>query len=127
MMDNSGSSAYYCPTLSNNPRMADDNANEKATTACRPSPSSSQCQHPQCPYAAAFLTVSPGIVYELFKNGEVPARKIGRKWITTKTALLRWIEESCLSDASERALKKGAQAALTKAFKSGAVRVKGRA
>ena len=33
---------------------------------------------------AQFLTVSTDTVYDLFKSGELPGRKIGRKWITTK-------------------------------------------
>ena len=74
--------------------------------------------------AVEFLTVSPDTVYELFKSGEVPARKIGRTWITTKAAVLRWIEDSVVSDAAERAVKNGGREALTKALKSGKSRVK---
>ena len=44
--------------------------------------------------AAALLTVSADTVYDMFKSGELPARKVGRKWITTKGALMRWIEGS---------------------------------
>jgi excisionase family DNA binding protein len=43
---------------------------------------------------AALLTVSMDTVYDLFASGELPGRKVGRKWITTKTAVLRWIEGS---------------------------------
>ena len=32
--------------------------------------------------AAGLLTVSIDTVYDLFKSGELPARKVGRKWIT---------------------------------------------
>ena len=77
--------------------------------------------------AAGFLTVSPDTVYELFKSGELPACKVGRKWITTKAAILRWIEESCAADAAVRVLKNGDQAARARVLKSGTVRVKGRA
>lgn len=41
---------------------------------------------------AQLLTVSPDTVYDLFKRGELPARKVGRKWISTRSAVLRWIE-----------------------------------
>ena len=41
-----------------------------------------------------FLTVSPDTVYDVFKRGELPGRKVGRKWITTRNAVLRWIESS---------------------------------
>jgi excisionase family DNA binding protein len=44
--------------------------------------------------AAELLTVSPDTVYDLFKRGELPGRKVGRKWITTRNAVLRWIESS---------------------------------
>jgi two-component system, sensor histidine kinase PdtaS len=41
---------------------------------------------------AALLTVSPDTVYDLFKAGELPGRKVGRKWLTTRRAILRWME-----------------------------------
>jgi excisionase family DNA binding protein len=40
---------------------------------------------------AALLTVSADTVYDLFAKGELPGRKVGRKWLTTKAAVLRWI------------------------------------
>ena len=43
---------------------------------------------------AQFLTVSADTVYDLFHRGDLPGRKVGRKWLTTKTAVLRWLEES---------------------------------
>jgi excisionase family DNA binding protein len=36
---------------------------------------------------AELLTVSPDTVYDFFKRGELPGRKVGRKWITTSTPL----------------------------------------
>jgi excisionase family DNA binding protein len=41
---------------------------------------------------AELLTVSPDTVYNLFKTGELPGRKVGRKWLTTRRAILRWME-----------------------------------
>jgi excisionase family DNA binding protein len=41
---------------------------------------------------AELLTVSPDTVYDLFKAGELPDRKVGRKWLTTRRAILRWME-----------------------------------
>ena len=41
--------------------------------------------------AAELLTVSPDTVYDLFKRGELPGRKVGRKWLTTRNAAKRWI------------------------------------
>jgi excisionase family DNA binding protein len=40
------------------------------------------------------LTVSPDTIYDLFKKGELPGREVGRKWLTTHTAVLRWIEHA---------------------------------
>ena len=74
--------------------------------------------------AAALLTVSTDTVYRLFNKGELPGRKVGRKWLTTKAAVLRWIEASSASDALGRAIEGGNLEALTKAMNSGKVRVK---
>ena len=75
--------------------------------------------------AAELLTVSADTVYDLFKSGELPGRKVGRKWITTRAALLRWIEGSFSADAVERAIKAGDKGALAVALKAGKVRAKG--
>ena len=75
--------------------------------------------------AAQLLTVSADTVYDLFKSGELPGRKVGRKWITTRAALLRWVEGSFAADAVERAIETGNKEALTKALKAGKVRARG--
>ena len=41
-----------------------------------------------------FLTVSADTVYDLLQRGDLPGRKVGRKWLTTKTNVLRWLEQS---------------------------------
>lgn len=41
---------------------------------------------------AELLTVSPDTIYDLLKTGELPGRKVGRKWLTTRSAILRWME-----------------------------------
>jgi hypothetical protein len=64
-------------------------------------------------------------VYELFKNGELPGRKVGRKWITTKAAVLRWVEQSFMPDNVSRAIEQGDREALAAALRSGKVRLKG--
>jgi excisionase family DNA binding protein len=74
--------------------------------------------------AAALLTVSADTVYDLLAKGELPGRKVGRKWITTKAAVLRWIEASATNDSVGRAIEGGDAAALVKAMNSGKVRVK---
>jgi excisionase family DNA binding protein len=73
---------------------------------------------------AALLTVSADTVYDLFARGELPGRKVGRKWITTKSAVLRWIEASGSNDSLGRSIENGDLAALTKAMNSGKVRLK---
>jgi excisionase family DNA binding protein len=75
--------------------------------------------------AATLLTVSTDTVYELFKSGELPGRKVGRKWITTKSAILRWVEGSFESDAAAWAIEQGDRDALSKALKTGKVRARG--
>jgi excisionase family DNA binding protein len=74
---------------------------------------------------AALLTVSIDSVYDLLKSGHLPGRKVARKWLTTRSAVMRWIEESLHADTARRAIDTGDKAALAKALKSGAVRVKG--
>jgi excisionase family DNA binding protein len=70
--------------------------------------------------------VSADTVYDLFASGELPGRKVGRKWLTTRAAVLRWIEASAASDTLGRNLEAGdiTPDALAKAINSGKVRVK---
>ncbi len=73
---------------------------------------------------AALLGISVDTVYDLLKSGELPGRKVGRTWRTTRSAVLRWMEESVQAETAQRAFDSGDKAALTKALQSGAVRVK---
>jgi excisionase family DNA binding protein len=84
---------------------------------------------------AALLTVSTDTVYELLASGQLPGRKVGRKWLTTRNAVMRWVEQSMAAEtahrsaraghnAALRAIETGDKAALAKALQSGAVRVK---
>jgi excisionase family DNA binding protein len=84
---------------------------------------------------AALLTVSTDTVYDLLASGELPGRKVGRKWLTTRNAVMKWVEQSMVAetakraagsgdDAALRAIEQGDRAALAKALQSGAVRVK---
>jgi excisionase family DNA binding protein len=75
---------------------------------------------------AALLTVSVDSVYDLLKSGQLPGRKVARKWLTTRAVVMRWIEESLHADTAQRAFDNGDKAALAKALKSGVVRVRGR-
>ena len=76
--------------------------------------------------AAELLTVSPDTVYDLFKRGKLPGRKVGRKWLTTRNALLRWIESSSENNTLARAFERGDRHAITTALKSGKVQIKKR-
>jgi len=73
--------------------------------------------------AAALLTVSTDTVYDLFSTGQLPGRKVGRKWITTKAAVLRWIESSSADDSLARAIERGDREAITEALNSGKARI----
>jgi excisionase family DNA binding protein len=75
---------------------------------------------------AALLTVSADTVYDLFAKGELPGRKVGRKWLTTRAAVMRWIEASATNDTLGRNLEAGdlSPEALAKAINSGRARVK---
>jgi excisionase family DNA binding protein len=73
---------------------------------------------------AQLLTVSTDTVYDLLKRGELPGRKVGRKWLTTRNAVLRWIESSSEHDSLARAIEGGDKTALTKALNSGKAKVR---
>jgi excisionase family DNA binding protein len=72
----------------------------------------------------ALLTVSADTVYDLFAKGELPGREVGRKWITTKAAVLRWIENTSTDDSLARQLESGDMDARTRAMNKGKVRVR---
>ena len=76
------------------------------------------------PGIAALLGVSADTIYDLLASGQLPGRKVGRKWLTTRSAVMRWMEESVQAETAQRAFATGDKAALTKALQSGAVRVK---
>jgi excisionase family DNA binding protein len=71
---------------------------------------------------AKLLTVSAETVYDLLKKGELP----GRKWLTARSAVLRWIEHSSEKDTLARAIANGDREALSIALKTGQVQVKNR-
>ena len=72
---------------------------------------------------AQFLTVSSDTVYDLFKSGELPGRKVGRKWITTRSTVLRWLESSSEEHSLARAIGRGDQRALKTALNAGKAQV----
>jgi excisionase family DNA binding protein len=75
---------------------------------------------------AQLLTVSADTVYDLLQRGDLPGRKVGRKWLTTKTAVLKWLEQSATprsttaqESALARAIAHGDTAALVDAVRTG--------
>ena len=86
-----------------------------------------EARYSRCPYGSGIAhAYSVDTVYDLLKSGQLPGRKVGRKWITTRSAVMRWVEETLVADTAQRAIDGGDKAALTKALQSGAVRVKAR-
>lgn len=73
---------------------------------------------------AALLTVSADTVYDLLASGELPGRKVGRKWISTRAAVLRWIEKTSGTDSEARAIKGGDKDALVRALNKGTARIR---
>ena len=72
------------------------------------------------------IGISKDAVYDLFKKGELPGRKVARRWLTTRDAVLKWLKGSSEEDALARAIANGDQKALTAALKSGKVHIKKR-
>jgi excisionase family DNA binding protein len=79
---------------------------------------------------AQLLTVSADTVYDLLQRGDLPGRKVGRKWLTTKTAVLKWLEQSATphqtaaqETALARAIAHGDTAALVDAVRTGKARL----
>ena len=79
---------------------------------------------------AQLLTVSVDTVYDLLQRGDLPGRKVGRKWLTTTTAVLKWLEQSATphptaaqETALARAIAHGDTAALVDAVRTGKARL----
>ena len=58
------------------------------------------------------------------KKGELPGRKVARRWLTTRDMVLGWLKGASEQDTLARAIANGDQNALTAALKSGKVQVK---
>jgi excisionase family DNA binding protein len=79
---------------------------------------------------AQLLTVSADTVYDLLQRGDLPGRKVGRKWLTTKTAVLKWLEQAAPprppaapETVLARAIAHGDTAALVEAVRTGKARL----
>jgi excisionase family DNA binding protein len=80
---------------------------------------------------AHFLTVSADTVYDLFQRGDLPGWKVGRTWLITKAAVLRWLEASTTQStaaaqdaALAHAIANGDQNALLAAVHTGTARIR---
>jgi len=45
------------------------------------------------PEAAEYLRISKSTLYALAQRGEVPCKKVGRRWRFSRNALDRWLQE----------------------------------
>ena len=43
------------------------------------------------PHAAVLLGISAGLAYELVRTGEIPARRLGRRWIVPRARFHTWL------------------------------------
>lgn len=68
---------------------------------------------------AHMLDISTHAVYALFKKGELPGRKVARRWLTTRELVMGWLKGASEQDTLARAIANGDQKALTAALTSG--------
>jgi len=73
---------------------------------------------------ADMIGISKDAVYDLFKKGELPGRKVARRWLTTRDSVLRWLKGSSEEDTLARAIANGDKQAIAAALKSGKAQVK---
>jgi excisionase family DNA binding protein len=72
------------------------------------------------------IGISKDAVYTLFKKGEIPARKVARRWRTTRDAVVTWLKRTSEEDTLARTLTGNDKQAITKALQSGKVNIKKR-
>lgn len=73
---------------------------------------------------AAFLHSSRSTVIALMKSGALAGRKVGRKWITTKAAALRFVESAEDASLMDRA-RRGDRDAVIQALDRGKAKLTG--
>jgi len=49
---------------------------------------------------AKFLGLSLGTTYARLRNGSIPARQVGRRWLVSREALVAWLSPSADDDGS---------------------------
>lgn len=72
------------------------------------------------------LAISTHAVHDLFKKGELPGRKVARRWLTTRDTVLRCLKGSSEEDSLARAFTNGDKKAIAAALTSGRIQVKNR-
>lgn len=45
------------------------------------------------PQVAALLGISDGLAYELVRAGEIPAKRLGRRWIVPRARFHAWLND----------------------------------
>ena len=45
------------------------------------------------PQAATLLGISAGLAYELVRTGEIPAKRLGRRWIVPRARFHAWLND----------------------------------
>jgi excisionase family DNA binding protein len=45
------------------------------------------------PQAAARLGISVGLAYELVRAGEIPAKRLGRRWVVPQARFAAWLND----------------------------------
>jgi excisionase family DNA binding protein len=43
--------------------------------------------------AAARLGISPGLAYELVRAGQIPAKRLGRRWVVPRELFRTWLND----------------------------------
>jgi excisionase family DNA binding protein len=75
---------------------------------------------------AQLLGISTHAVYALLNKGELPGRKVARRWLTTRDMVMGWLKGASEQDTLAPAIANGDTHALTEALKSGKAQVKKR-
>jgi hypothetical protein len=75
------------------------------------------------PLLAAMLHADSTAARDLIASGELAGRKVGRRWITSKAAVLRWIDAGGNTDALRKHAAAGDRDAVLGLLNSGRGRV----
>jgi excisionase family DNA binding protein len=51
---------------------------------------------------AALLGIARGVAYESVRNGEIPATRVGRRWLVPRKRFHAWLDGADLTDTAPR-------------------------